>query len=180
MSGGPSPGISAIEVRLAAGCPEPRCRSQRFDLPRDVAPPAQVRCAPDPCGCRSRACGQPGPDRCRHPSTRRLHCLRGAPTDDGFDTAAPRTRRSPCDPRPAAAGGAGDGGRMACSHRGGKAVGQRSEGMPCCDNDGAGTASVLLSTGTGSSAPASPGPSEGRFNLHFFGQRPAFFGQPFG
>jgi hypothetical protein len=45
---------------------------------------------------------------------------------------------------------------------------------------GAGTASVLLSTGTGSSAPASPGPSEGRFNLHFFGQRPAFFGQPFG
>jgi hypothetical protein len=44
----------------------------------------------------------------------------------------------------------------------------------------AGTASVLLSTGTGSSAPASPGPSEGRFNLHFFGQRPAFFGQPFG
>jgi hypothetical protein len=57
---------------------------------------------------------------------------------------------------------------------------QRSEGMPCCDNGGAGTASVLLSTGTGSSAPASPGPSEGRFNLHFFGQRPAFFGQPFG
>jgi hypothetical protein len=28
---------------------------------------------------------------------------------------------------------------------------------------------VLLSTGTGSSAPASPGPSEERFNLHFFG-----------
>jgi hypothetical protein len=33
MSGGPSPGVSAIEVRLAAGCPQPRCRSQRFDLP---------------------------------------------------------------------------------------------------------------------------------------------------
>ena len=31
------------------------------------------------CGYRSRASGQPWPDRCRHPSTRRLHCLRGAP-----------------------------------------------------------------------------------------------------
>jgi hypothetical protein len=31
-----------------------------------------------------------------------------------------------------------DGSRMACGHRGGKAVGQRSEGMPCCDNGGGG------------------------------------------
>src|SRR5262249_8391638 len=42
---------------------------------------------------------------CWHPSTTRLHCLRGAPIDDGFGRAAPRTRRSPCDPRPAVAGG---------------------------------------------------------------------------
>jgi hypothetical protein len=59
-------------------------------------------------------------------------------------------------------------------------LGNVAKVMPCCDTGGAGTASVLLSTGTGSSAPASAGPSEGRFNLHFFGQRPAFFGQPFG
>jgi hypothetical protein len=92
---------------------------------------------------------------------------------------APRTRRSPCDLRPAAAGGAGgwesDGLRP-----------QRRQGGNVAKvclaaiTAGAGTASVLLSTGTGSSAPASPRPSEGRFNLLFFGQRPAFFGQPFG
>src|SRR5258706_2867688 len=42
---------------------------------------------------------------CWHPSTTRPHCLRSAPIDDGFDRAAPRTRSSPCDPRPAVAGG---------------------------------------------------------------------------
>jgi hypothetical protein len=60
----------------------------------------QARSAPEPCGRRSRASGQPWLDRCRHPSTRRLHCLRGAPADDEFDRAAPRTRRSPCAARP--------------------------------------------------------------------------------
>jgi hypothetical protein len=47
MPGGPSPGVSAIEVRLAAGCPQPHCRSPRFDLPRDVAPSRQARSAHD-------------------------------------------------------------------------------------------------------------------------------------
>jgi hypothetical protein len=42
-----------------------------------------ARSAPDPCGFRSKASRQPWLDRCRHPSTRRFHCLLGAPTDDG-------------------------------------------------------------------------------------------------
>ena|SRR6266446_4515459 len=32
-------------------------RPKRFDLPRDVAPSARARSAPDPCRCRSRASG---------------------------------------------------------------------------------------------------------------------------
>jgi len=99
-----------------------RMASERFRCDRDHLNSTR-ECYQLRSGYRSRASGQPWPDRCRHPSTRRLHCLRGAPIGDGFDTAAPRTHRSPCDPRPAAAGGVGDGGRTVCGHRGGRAVG---------------------------------------------------------
>jgi len=112
-----------------------RMASERFRCDRDHLNSTR-ECHQLRSGYRSRASGQPWPDRYRHPSTRRLHCLRGALSGDGFDRAAPRTRRSPCDPRPAAAGGVGDGGRMACGHKGGTLVGRHNEGAPCRDNGG--------------------------------------------
>src|ERR1700704_4953971 len=58
--------------------------------------------------CVSRACGLLALDRCRLPSTRPPHCPPGAPTDDGFDRAGPRIRRSPCAQGRGAAGSADD------------------------------------------------------------------------
>src|SRR5262245_55947602 len=34
----PTPIEHIVVVGLAAGCPQPQCRSQRFDLPREVVP----------------------------------------------------------------------------------------------------------------------------------------------
>jgi hypothetical protein len=131
------PGVSAIKVRLAAGCPQPHCRSQRFDLPRDVAPSRKARSAHDPCGCGSRASGQPRSDRNRRPSTRRLRSLRGAPIDDGFERAAPRTRRSPCDPRGCRWRRRWVVGWFAATEEA-RLLGNVAKIMPCCNNGGGG------------------------------------------
>jgi hypothetical protein len=122
------PGVSAIEVRLAAGRPQPHCRSQRFDLPRDVAPSRQARSAHHPCGCGSRASGQPYwiDAGILPPGGFIAYAVHQSTMDSRERHRELVARLATQDPRLQVA--QVDGSRMACGHRGGKAVGQRSEG----------------------------------------------------
>jgi hypothetical protein len=106
-------------------------RPKRFDLPRDVAPPARARSAPDPCRCRSRASGAAA--GILPPGGFIAYAVHQSMMDSTERHCEFVARLATQGPRLQVRRWWGSDGLRP---RGGRAVGRRSEGALCCASGG--------------------------------------------